>query len=98
MKDFEKEILSKIDTGEKLSELELMKLCYICYIWEEEYRELRYGKEIKTIVKLDNRYFSIIWVRSVIGDSHNEYENQPVEVRKHTYEKTINVTEWIPIK
>ena len=37
-------------------------------------------------------------MRGLTECQENEFEDQPVEVRKHTYEKTIEVTEWIPIK
>ena len=31
-------------------------------------------------------------------NQENEYPNQPVEVRKKTYQKTITVTEYEPVK
>lgn len=37
-------------------------------------------------------------MRGLTECQENDFEDQPVEVRKHTYEKIIEVTEWIPIK
>lgn len=98
MKDFEKEMLAKIDAGEKLDRSELAKLCYDYSICDEEGYEHRWVREMESIVELDGRYFSILWMRGLTEYQENEFEDQPVEVRKHTYEKTIEVTEWIPIK
>lgn len=97
MKDFEKEMLAKIDAGEKLNENELARLCHKYSICNEEGCEHRWVREMESIVKLDGRYFSILWMRGLTEYQENEFEDQPVEVRKHTYGKTIEVTEWIPI-
>lgn len=97
MKDFEKEMLEKIDAGEKLSESELAELCNEHSIWYQEGDKGRWTKSIESIVDLDGRYFSIIWECGLTEYQENEFWNQPVEVRKHTYEKIIKVTEWIPI-
>lgn len=98
MKDFEKEMLAKIDAGEKLNENQLTRLCYEHSNCDEEGCEHRWVREMESIVELDGRYFSILWMRGLTEYQEDEFEDQPVEVRKHTYEKTIKVTEWIPIK
>ena len=97
MTDFQKKILEKIDTGEELSESELSRLCYEHSIWDEDGDEGRWTRSVESVIELDGRYFSIIWDRGLTECQENEFWNQPVEVRKHTYEKTIEVTEWIPI-
>ena len=98
MKDFEKEMLTKIDAGEKLDRSELAKLCYDYSICDEEGYEHRWVREMESIVELDGRYLSNLWMRGLTEGQENECEDQPVEVRKHTDEQTIEVTEWIPIK
>lgn len=98
MKDFEKEMLAKIDAGEKLDENELAELCYRHSICDEEGDDRRWVREMESIIELDGRYFSIFWLRGLTECQEDEFEDQPVEVRKHTYEKIIEVTEWIPIK
>ena len=98
MKDFEKEMLAKIDAGEKLSEYELRSLCYEYSICDEEGDSGRWTQWIDSIIDFDGRYFMIPWQRGLTECQENEFYEQPVEVRKHTYEKTIKVTEWIPIK
>lgn len=98
MKDFEKEMLAKIDAGERLDKNELARLCYEHSICDEEGYEHRWVREMESIVELDGRYFSILWMRGLTECQENDFEDQPVEVRKHTYEKIIEVTEWIPIK
>lgn len=98
MKDFKKEMLAKIDAGEKLDRSELSRLCYEYSIYDEEGDDHRWTKEMESIVELGGRYFSIFWMRGLTECQESEFCDQPVEVRKHTYEKTIEVTEWIPIK
>lgn len=97
MKDFEKEMLAKINAGEKLNSSELSRLCYEYSIYDEEGDDHRWTKEMESIVELGGRYFSILWMRGLTEYQENEFEDQPVEVKKHTYKKTIEVTEWIPI-
>lgn len=97
MEDFEKKMLEKIDVGEELSKSELAKLCYEHSIWDQEGDESQWTKSIESVVELDGRYFSIIWDRGLTEYQENEFWNQPIEVRKHIYEKIIKVTEWIPI-
>lgn len=96
--EFEKEIVAKIDAGEKLSEQELREL-----VWEYETDQVkhdsgRWTQTIETIVELCGRTFRIMWGRGLTECQDNEFNCQPVEVKKHTYEKTITVTEWIPIE
>ena len=47
MKDFEKEMLTKIDAGEKLDRSELAKLCYDYSICDEEGYEHRWVRDGK---------------------------------------------------
>lgn len=57
----------------------------------------RWMTYMTTVFKIGGRYFAIDWDRGLTECQENEYWNQPVEVTKRQYEKTIVVTEWIPI-
>jgi hypothetical protein len=35
------------------------------------------------------------WEEGLTENQENEFYNQPYEVEKKTYEKTITVTEWV---
>ena len=50
-----------------------------------------------TVFEIGGRYFAIDWDRGLTERQENEYWNQPYEVTKLRYEKTMVVTEWIPI-
>lgn len=65
MKDFEKEMLAKIDAGEKLSEYELRSLCYEYSICDEEGDSGRWTQWIDSIINFDGRYFMIPWQRGL---------------------------------
>lgn len=93
---FEEIMLAKIDKGEALTEDELREL-----VFEYEHKDisdasedsvLRWTRIKKTIVKLDNRYFRIIWQKALTEMQENVFDHQPVEVEE--YEKVIVVKEW----
>lgn len=93
MDKWEKEILNKIDNGEKLTGFELSELT--CNDIERECGDNgRWSRSVESICQIGDRYFSIVWEQGLTERQENEYYNQPVEVNKVTYEKTITVTEW----
>lgn len=95
---FEEIMLEKIDAGEKLTEDELSELAYD-YGEEREYGEnRRWSRSVTSIVKIKDRFFCIEWENGLTGSQPNEFYNQPYEVTKKTYEKTITVTEWVSVK
>ena len=94
---YEKEMLQKIDAGEKLSEEDIETI-----IQEfEKYDERKYGENLRwvrpvtSIVALDDRYFAIKWYETITGYQENGFFDQPYEVERKIYPKTIMVTEWI---
>ena len=95
---YEKEFLEKIDSGKELSEGELRDL--ICrYEIERKYREnRRWTRDVESIVCLCGRYFSIYWEEGLTEYQENEFYDQPEEVEKHEYDKTIHVVVWVPKK
>lgn len=92
---FEELMIQKIDKREKLSEKELRILVQEYEIeseWEENHR---WTRSVCTIVKLDERYFAVNWEEGLTECQEDEFYEQPYEVEKKTYEKTITVTEWL---
>lgn len=92
---FREIMLAKIDAKEDLTEKELSEIVF-GYAVDTEYGEnRRWTRTVTTIVKLLGRFFSINWEEGLTESQENEFYNQPVEVKKNTYEKTIVVTEWV---
>lgn len=90
-------MVKKIDNGEQLTKEELIELIW-GYDVDTQYGDnRRWSRSVTTIIELNGRYFSIDWEEGLTECQDNEYNSQPVEVKKHTYEKTITVTEWIEI-
>lgn len=96
MDKYEIEMLSKIDSGKKLTEKELSMLPY-------EFNEVeringenrRWLRSVTSIIEIGGRYFKLQWEQGLTESQENEFYNQPYEVEKNTYEKTITVTEWV---
>lgn len=53
---------------------------------------------MESIVCLCGRYFSIYWEEGLTEYQENEFYDQPEEVEKHEYDKTIHVVVWVPKK
>lgn len=96
MEDFEKRMLSKIDSGESLTSNELSKLVYDYDIDTQEGDDGRWVRSMYTVVELSGRHFGISWFKGLTEYQDNEFDFQPEEVERH--EKMITVTEWLPIK
>lgn len=96
--DFEKETLYKLDNGENLTDKELSKLVYNYSISDEDIEQGRWAMSTYTVCKLSDRYFGIDWQRGLTEYQDDSFPYPPEEVKKHTYEKTVTVTEWIPVK
>lgn len=97
MTDFEKEMLQKIDAGESLSEHDIRRLVYD--FEDRGAREYgddgRWTRSVTSIIVLNDRYFAVDWEQGLTELQENEFWNQPYEVEKKTFQKTIIVTEWI---
>lgn len=93
MDKFEKEMLEKIDNSEKLSRREIIDILELEI--ERNYGDnRRWSRSVTSICNIGDRYFSIYWEQGLTEYQEDEYDNQPVEVKKHTYNKTIEITEW----
>ncbi|MDF2881542.1 MAG: hypothetical protein K0R54_2099 [Clostridiaceae bacterium] len=94
MDKYEEELLKKIDSGEKLTKSEIREV--IEYEVESSYGDnRRWSRSVQTISKIGERFFSTVWDEGLTECQEDEYYDQPVEVQKKTYEKTITVTEWV---
>lgn len=92
---FEEIMVRKIDTGEKLSEKELRTIVFETKEVERNKGEnQRWTRSVESIVEMHGRYFCIDWEEGLTEYQENEFFNQPYEVERNTYEKTITVTEW----
>lgn len=96
-KHFEEIMLQKIDSKENLTEDELKRLALEYDIEREEGENRRWTRTVSSYVELGGRYFCIDWENGLTESQPNEFPNQPVEVKKHSYEKTITVNEWRPV-
>lgn len=94
---FEEIMVKKIENGEPLTEAELSEVVSEFAVESDYGDNRRWTRTVTTIVKLCDRYFSIDWEEGLTEYQENEFYNQPFEVRKETYEKTITVTEWVKI-
>lgn len=97
---FEEIMLQKIDNHEKLTEHELSELAYDYEIERDEGDNRRWSQTITSYVKIKDRFFVINWERELTECQDNEFDEQPYEVEKKTYEKIIPeqkmiVTEWV---
>lgn len=94
-KEYEQELLSHLDRGEKLSEGDLLRLVQ-CNCIEEvtlDIDRMAFREDVRTISKLGDRYFATDWERG-LKDFDDLYYMQPFEVQLEEYEKTIKVREW----
>lgn len=88
--------LEKFEKGEEFTEDELIHVV-------NEFNEVetikgddrRWTRDMTTIVEVNSRYFAIYWEHGLTEEQPDMFYNQPREVIKKEYEKTIVVKEWI---
>lgn len=94
----EYEFLKRYEAGNEFSERELREMRWDFPVESEhEGDDHRWTREITTVINVNGRFFRIDWRRGLTEMQDDEFWNQPVEVEKHEYEKTITVTEWLPV-
>lgn len=98
MNDFEEHMVSKIDRKIDLTKDEIIKLVCEYEIYQKEGEEHRWDIEMFTVVELCGRTFGIDWRRGLTEDQEDSFMYQPYEVKEHTYQKTITITEWMKLK
>ena len=93
------EFLAMYDAGKKFSECQIADMAFDFQVEHEEYGDRhRWQLDVTTYINVEGRVFRVDWLRGLTENQENEYPNQPVEVRKKTYQKTITVTEYEPVK
>jgi len=98
-----KEVISKIKNG--LTDYEIERLVMggfdeddeanIEFVDEEEEEEDRWSIDIRTIVKIDDKYFSITWSRGLTEYQPNDFTQQPKEVVPRIITETITSTVYV---
>ena len=91
---YKKWLLNAIESNRDLKDYELKSLQEFS-IDDIEGDIGRWTQSIESIVELCGKYFSLCWERGLTEHQENLFYNQPYEVKKHKYEKTITVTEWV---
>lgn len=93
---FEQNFLEKYDSGYEFSYEELRKLRNKLHKVETTFDEPeRWTRTATTIFLVADRYFALNWEQGLTEYQENEFWEQPYEVTKKEYEKTITVTEWV---
>ena len=98
MEPYEVDFLERFDRGEKFDRNELKECRYDFLVVDEiEGDAGRWTTAVRTIFEVGGRFFSLRWDRGLTEMQENEFMYQPKEVVKRTYEKTIEVTEWMEV-
>ena len=92
---FEEIMIHKIEKGEQLDKDELRELVHEYEVETHHGSNRRWTRTNTTIISLMGRYFRIHWEEGLTEYQEDEYMEQPIEVFKHTYQKMIEVTEWL---
>ena len=91
------ETVTKLKSGEKLSERELMTLVYDgIEVDEIEGHSGRWTQGVQTVINIDGELWAIDWGRGLTEYQENEFSDQPYRVVKR--EKQIVVTEYVAVE
>lgn len=91
-------IFEDLQSGENLREDDLRYLVWNYEIDRENGENRRWSRTVTSIVEIGGKTYSIDWEEGLTECQENSFYDQPIEVEKHEYEKTIKVTEWLPIE
>lgn len=94
---YEKWLLNAIESDRDLEEHELRNLIAFSIDDIEGYSG-RWTQSVMSIIELCGRHFALCWERGLTECQENLFYDQPYEVEKHEYEKTIMVTDWVEKK
>lgn len=99
MTKYELEFLKKYDSGSEFSDKELDHMIqHLMEVDSIKQEPGRWSRLVETIVKIENRFFSIKWDQGLTEMQEDEFYYQPVEVKLEEHEEVIKVKNWIPIK
>lgn len=90
-------IFEDLQNGENLREDDLRYLVWNYEIDRENGENRRWSRTVTSIVEIGGKTYSIDWEEGLTECQENNFYDQPIEVEKHEYEKTIKVTEWLPV-
>ncbi|MGL5594610.1 MAG: hypothetical protein ACRDDH_11795 [Cetobacterium sp.] len=93
-KEWEKDILDKIDHCESLTSGQRLDLVYNYEIDRESISEHRWGETMESIIELGGRLFSIVWFKGATENQDNVYDSDPTEVEEYTETVTMEVTKY----
>lgn len=92
------EIYKKLQRQEKLSEEEIESLVWDGNrVYEEEGDDHRWQKEMFTVVKVENKFYGICWMKGLTECQENEYYEQPFEVACENKTEVVKKEIWKPI-
>lgn len=92
------EIYKKLQNQEKLSEEEIESLVWDSeQVYEEEGDDHRWQREMFTVVKVENKFYGICWMRGLTECQENEYYEQPFEVACENKTEVVKKEIWKPI-
>ena len=88
--------LNKLDNGEELTERECLDMAYEFDIENNYGDNRRWSRYVKTICKLNDRYFAIEWDQGLTEMQPDECYEQPYEVELNEYDevRTVHIREW----
>lgn len=90
-------IFEDLQNGENLREDDLRYLVWNYEIDRENGENRRWSRTVTSIVEIGGKTYSIDWEEGLTECQENSFYDQPIEVRKHEYEKVVKVTEWLPV-
>lgn len=96
---FDEYVLLMIDSDGKLSEEELSRMMDELVEVDRIYGEnRRWTRSVRSIFEVEGRFIALDWEEGLTEQQDDVFYDQPIEVEKHEYEKTIIVTEWKELK
>ena len=92
------EIYEKLQNKEMLSEEEIESLVWDSeQVYEEAGKDHRWQKEMFTVVKVENKFYGICWMKGLTEYQENEYYEQPFEVGCENKTEVVKKEIWKPI-
>lgn len=94
---FTEDMVKKIDNEEILTEKELSYFVEDTIV-DIEGDEHRWSRDVKSIVRSNEKLFAVDWDRGLTESQENMYYNQPYEVQKVTKKVVKEITEYVRMK
>lgn len=96
-KDFEGWIIYQMENGENISKQDLKTLVFECNEIQRDYGDnRRWLRSVNSYIQVKDRIICVPWEEGLTEMQENEFFDKPYFVKKHTYEKTVTVTEFVP--